>query len=181
MPTSYLFSVNNQKGQSLVEVLVALSIAALVVIALVILVLSGLKNAQFAQSQTKATKLAQEGIEKVKVVRDRNGVINVTSSTNWGCSACNFDKVWSYQLSNATPCATRPSGITTNCYFKIDSDGQSLREAANEVLADGFTRQIIFTDSATSYTSEKTIKVQVAWQDSAGSHQSNLETILTNY
>src|SRR3990170_3653908 len=135
-----------QSGQSLIEVLVALSIAAVVVIALVVLVLSGLKNAQFAQSQVKSTKYAQEAIDQVKTIRDRNGGVLIN---NYGCmpGPCTFSNLWGIQLTNeVSPCLT-----SVGCYFNLTGSGTALSEVSPAVnqgyidLGGGLSRQIFIS------------------------------------
>lgn len=62
----------SEKGQTLVEVVVALGVAVLVIIALVAATTTSVRNAQFAKNQSLATKYAQEGMEKVRALRDQN-------------------------------------------------------------------------------------------------------------
>ena len=52
-----------QKGQTLLEVMLALSIAILIVSAVVASILNALNNEQFGVSQNQATQLAQEGVD----------------------------------------------------------------------------------------------------------------------
>lgn len=67
--------VNNMKaekqaGQTIIEVLVALSTVVVIVSAITIAVLSSLNNAQFSKNQNSATQYAQEGMEIMRKVRD---------------------------------------------------------------------------------------------------------------
>lgn len=57
------------KGQTLIEVLIALAIAILVVAAIAIVILSALNNAQFSKNQNITTQYAQEGMEIVRNLR----------------------------------------------------------------------------------------------------------------
>lgn len=61
-----------EKGQTLVEVVVALGVAILVITALVAATTTAVRNAQFAKNQSLATKYAQEGMEKARTLRDQN-------------------------------------------------------------------------------------------------------------
>ena len=61
----------NSSGQSLLEVIVAFGVATLVLTSLVAAVVVAIRNTRFAKNQALATKLAQEGIEKVRVYRDQ--------------------------------------------------------------------------------------------------------------
>ncbi len=179
---------NVEDGQSLIEVIVVLGLTAVVAVGLVIVVLTSLKNAKFAQNQAKATKFAQEAMEQIKSIRDRDlkGSINL-ASTGWDDSSP-FSVLWQYPLSNnaQSPCINRPEGVTGGCYFKLDN-GNTLAEPTLPGLSnslqdmeDGLSRQIIITDDA-SYQQEKTVAVKVFWKDAGGEHESNLQTKLTKY
>lgn len=61
-----------EKGQSLLEIVVAMAIAILIVAGLVSAVIVAVKNAQFARNQTLATKYGQEGMEWIRSQRDTN-------------------------------------------------------------------------------------------------------------
>ncbi len=60
------------KGQGLIEVLVAMGIAATIIAAMTVAVTSSLSNAQFSQNQTLATQFSQEGIDVMRNIRNIN-------------------------------------------------------------------------------------------------------------
>ncbi len=62
--------LNNMKGQTLIEVLVALTVAVIIVSAVTAISISSLSNAQFVRDQDQALKYAQEGVELVRGVRN---------------------------------------------------------------------------------------------------------------
>ncbi len=64
--------IKNQSGQSLIEVLIALGVAALIVAAIATSVLSGLNNAQYSKNQNLATQYAQEGMEIMRKIKNDN-------------------------------------------------------------------------------------------------------------
>ncbi|MDO8498449.1 MAG: prepilin-type N-terminal cleavage/methylation domain-containing protein [bacterium] len=161
---------DRESGQSLIEVLVALVVAALVITALIITILTGLKNSQFAQKQSQATKYAQEAIDKIRGIRDRD----VAVTANFGStSVAKFSDLWSVQI----------SASTDSSYFTLGVGSLSLSQvpvASSDVdLGDGLSRQIMFWDDATSFALQKQVTVKVKWTDSSGSHESNLQTIIT--
>ncbi len=169
----------DSRGQSLVEVLVVLSVATIVMVALIIIIIVGLRNAQFAQNQAKSTKYAQEAIEQVKSIRDRNGTIRFAEKTN-------FAELWDVYMNGDSSCADS-LGEAVGCYFILES-GPSLVSTTfgtSKDLGDGFSRQIIFEDknnlTPPHYQTEKWVNVKVFWTDSSGMHESNLQTIVTNY
>lgn len=58
-----LKNINSQKGQTLLEAMLALSIAILIVSAVVVSIINALNNEKFGVSQNQATQLAQEGVD----------------------------------------------------------------------------------------------------------------------
>jgi len=63
---------SNSKGQTLIEVIVALGVIALVATAITTVMTSTLNNAEFSNDQSLATKYAQEAMEILHSVRDNN-------------------------------------------------------------------------------------------------------------
>lgn len=129
------YFTSRESGQSLVEVLVALAVATVVIVALIIVVLTSLKNSQFAQNQSKATKYAQEAMDGVLAVRDRDGKVKfngppagllpMVSSCDIASNTCDFSILWTLYFSapydmHQSPCTIWPAGSTaTGCYFKL--------------------------------------------------------------
>lgn len=169
-----------------------LMVASVVFGALIVAILASLKNAQFAQSQTRATKYAQEGLERIRLIKNSNGEVDFNAAQ--GCAStcgptnCNFSLLWNCDLSVPvnSPCVVKAAGEAQvgGCYFRLDSTGTKLVEAPDsanitESLEDGLRREIYFKDGADS--NEKKVLVKVKWTDSSGEHMSNLETVLANY
>lgn len=65
--------MKENKGQSLIEMVIALSIVIIIILALVGLITVSIRNATFSQNQALATKYAQEGIEEARRLRDEQG------------------------------------------------------------------------------------------------------------
>jgi len=62
--------MKKNNGQSLVEMVVAVGILVLVILALVALTTVSIHNASFSRNQALATKYAQEWIEEARKLRD---------------------------------------------------------------------------------------------------------------
>lgn len=58
------------KGQSLIEIILALAIAVAVITGITFAVTSSLTNATFTKNQNLATAYAQQGMEAVRAIRD---------------------------------------------------------------------------------------------------------------
>lgn len=160
--------MNSEKGQNMIELVVVISVAVVVVSALAIITLTTLKNSQFSQNQTQATKLAQEGIEKVRSLRNRDEVGKVQYIAPPGASK--FSDLWNINLS----CTT---STNLNCYFRFET-GDILNNVDRfEDLANNFKRKIQIEDIGNGLQ-EKELTVVVLWNDYSGEHESRLSTIL---
>lgn len=195
-----------QRGQSLIEVIIAVTVGVLVLTALTFATIFSIRNASFSKNSAQATKLAQEGIEKVRTGRDRNSSITITSSavTSWNgssSSSCSgvvpsvkSDSFWCYQITGSGRCDNPPPvGNGAKCYFTVNSTTGALTyinsltsfptsfyegipSAANPV----FKRVVFISDEASTYSIQKTVTAVVTWTDFAGPHESKLTTILRN-
>lgn len=170
--TKHSFSSSSrlgQRGQSLLETIVVLSLTTIVIGALTFTTITSLRNAQFAKNLSQVTKLAQEGIEKTRSLRDRNGVVELTKSDSTKTSSFVelYDLSLSCEISNP------------NCYFNLNSDSELIEaNAATFEEIDGvFKRQIIIEDGIDGDIEKKVTSI-VKWSDFAGEHESKLTTIL---
>lgn len=179
--------LKSEQGQSLIEVIVAATVGILVVTALTFATIFSLRNANFAKNSEQATKLAQEGIERVRTGRDRNaGINNLASSTDcpnvssWNGDITGSGSVWSCKIY-----AVCTGGA--NCYFKFNPSSPNelnfLISSVNfpslaENIPPMFQRAVILSDDLTTYGNQKTVSVIVKWNDFSGVHESRLSTIL---
>lgn len=176
----------NNKGQTLMELIVVISVSIIVIGGLVFAIISSLRNAQFSKNQSQATKLAQEGIERVRTGRDRDrpiSVFGVDTVSSWNGT----EPIWDYQISISGGC--EDSNLSGKCYFNVDSTGQldgvgfastSFPSGAEGIPSDSpiFRRVVTLSDNSTTYGSQKTVTVIVRWTDFSGAHESRLTTIL---
>ncbi len=194
------------QGQTLTEVIVVSTVGILVVTALTLATIFSLRNASSSKNESQATKLAQEGIERVRTGRDRNSAISITgvSVTSWdgsgtacsGVPSIKTDSIWCYKITAAGGCDNPASmgGTDGKCYFNIDPTNQSLTNigfafvstslnllpSLSETIPSGsqvFKRVVLLSDD-TNYTAQKIITVIVQWTDFSGTHQSQLSTYL---
>ena len=141
--------MHGEKGQSLIELVVSIAIAILVLSSLAFAIITSLRNAGFASSQAQATKLAQEGLERVRSIRDRS----------------NFNDLWTQQLS----CSD------ASCYFKFESGVLIHVTSGSFEAIPPFKRQILIEDEGVD---QKKVTAVVEWNDASGRHESRLTTIL---
>jgi Tfp pilus assembly protein PilW len=81
----YIHATRRTKGQSLVEVVVAIAIVILIVSGLVVSVITSLRSAQSSRNRSIATKLTQDGMEIIRNLRDNgwNQFITYHSLDPW--------------------------------------------------------------------------------------------------
>lgn len=188
--------MSNEKGQTLIELVVVIAVSVIVVGALVFAIIASLRNASFSKNQAQATKLAQEGIERTRLGRDRNRpVTNLLPVVSWNGTGAN-DSIWDHVF--AGDCEQEQSGVSNRCYFNVDATGSlafitsygSTKLPPGAELLGMFTRAVILSNDLNSdnkYDNNdplpplaKSIRVTslVQWTDFSGEHQSKLTTIL---
>jgi prepilin-type N-terminal cleavage/methylation domain-containing protein len=111
----------NNKGFTLVETLVAISILSLSILASFTAVSASLSQSYFAKDQVTAFYLVQEAVEYIRNVRDNNGLSNIASIAAGG-SGVNW-------LSGISAVGTDPCWFGNYCY--IDSPSNSIRACPN--------------------------------------------------
>lgn len=148
----------SEKGQSLMELVVVVAVAVVVISALVFATIASLRNASFAQNQLQATKLAQQGLERIRTLRDRDGEVRVDGQP------IKFSEL---QCSD-----------NNNCFFFFNLSGELVKDTSSvEVIQTDFKRQFQIEDEGSD---QKKVTVVVKWTDFSGSHESRLTTILRN-
>ncbi|OGD83213.1 hypothetical protein A2165_04255 [Candidatus Curtissbacteria bacterium RBG_13_40_7] len=145
-------------GQSLIEVVIGISVVVILAISLVTTTLISQKAARSARNTTQATKLAQETIEQVRVLRDRKGfdqlpvnqvcleVTNPNDPLTWGLNGCSDPQ----SIPNSIF-----SRIITICYDEINCTGPP--------------------------TNQKLVTVTINWEEAGGTQTVTNKTILTNW
>ena len=68
----------NRQGQSLIEILIAISAITIVLVSLVSAATRSLSGSVSARTQALATKLAEGQMEKIRAYRDRNGLSSIS-------------------------------------------------------------------------------------------------------
>lgn len=122
-----------QKGETLLEALVALGLVAIVITAIANVVTVSLSNAQYNENQTLATKYAQQGLESVRQIRNTNyaafrnyngrycfGKGQTTLGTpQTSCTTANADSfIRSVEINRNPGCAQNVSRVTVHVAFR---------------------------------------------------------------
>jgi Tfp pilus assembly protein PilV len=176
--------IYNKKGQSLIDIVVSLGLLVVIITALSIATINGLRNSQFSRNQTQATKLAQDTMEKIRLIKNNNYGVCINNVTPCGT----WNDLWNTTLG-------RVSTSCVDCKFKLDTAGctivgASLRplclsESSAAVTISGIFSQEIFLED--EYVGQNKLPgqlratVQVSWTDTSGPHESVLSTLFTNH
>ena len=147
----------HNSGQSLIEVLVALSLAVLAISALVSVTMTSVKNAQFSKNQIQAEKYAQEGMEWVRLQKEKNtwAVFSDTTVKTFCINSLPTDWI----TKNIGLCG---ASIITGTIFSRELDLSQT------------------TGCPPSTPNPINVKVTVKWKDSKD-HQTVRETCFTNW
>ncbi len=142
------------KGQSLFEVVLALGIISIIIVGVVLLASSSIRNSSFSRNKTQAARYAQETTEWLRGERD----------TSWETFLAKAQAVtW------CLPALSWASAINRSCH-------------ETEVISGTpFQREVAFSfpEGGDANTIEAEIKVY--WNDSQGLHEVNSITVFTNW
>lgn len=141
------------KGQSLFEVVLALGLSTLIIVALVSLASNSIKNAAYSRNKTYATRYTQEATEWLRGERD--GDWDVFRENIYFCEGQSFVQC----LDTLT---WRNCGICGDAEF-IDTT---------------FKREISFSEIVADSV---TVEITTYWTDSQGIHEMRSNTILTDW
>jgi Tfp pilus assembly protein PilV len=156
MKKTSLFIVHylSQKlGQSLIEVVVSVSVISLILVTLVSAITFSMSNTQYAKSKAIATKHAQEAVEFIRSQRDENW-LNVYSHSNNspGSKYCLKSLGW-------------PAG-TGSC------------TSTDYITNTNYLREVILSRSGTDRIN---VNVIVYWIQGSHTSQVTVDSILTNW
>jgi len=141
----------DEKGQSLFEVVLALAVAALIIIAIVALATISIRNANFSRNQSLTTRYAQEAIEWLRGQRDED----------WDAFAARaLTPLWCLKSLSWTDAKIGECGSSDFIFDTI------------------FKREISFTilDASNIDTA-----VKVYWEDAQGLHETKTVTTFTDW
>jgi type II secretory pathway pseudopilin PulG len=195
----------NNKGQTLIEVLIAVAVGTLIVASLLGLAARSNRNANFARASGQASKLAQQGLEIVRNIESLNDDGAIIDDPA-GCAApCDeWTDLYTVDLDLVNDkqefVLLSPGGVcsTTNSSWCLDIDPDP-----EEITHDNFNfkRTVEISDTpwdeglgGASYchttqppdpnlfdeTHAKQVTVKVTWDDPTGSHETSVATCINN-
>jgi hypothetical protein len=141
------------EGQSLFEVVLALALSTLIIVALVSLVANSIRNSSYSRNKTYATRYTQEATEWLRGERDGD---------------------WDVFSTNFLFCPTPPhvQCLDTLAWGNCGICGDT------EFVDNIFKREVSFSDIETNSV---TVEVATYWTDSQGIHEVRSNTILTDW
>lgn len=144
-----IFGYDNltMKGQTLIEALAALAVAVAVVSAITIAAINSLNNVQFSKNQNLATSYAQQGMEIVRQIRNRD----------WN-AFYNLKYIYYCLPKDATSLTQGVPGSSPVCDVNIDNI---------------FKRQVLINHNSDCAVASK-VNVSVFWSDNKCTSGSNL-------
>lgn len=139
------FDITNYKkrfgGQSLFEVVVALAITALIIVALVSLASNSVRNATYSKNNSLASTYAQELTEWLRSQRDANMTVFTTNT---------LSPTW--------------------CFPSLNWNYVGACNGGNPIAGTQFFRQATFTSTLVNAKTLIQADVTVSWDDSQGTH-----------
>lgn len=148
--------MKSQKGETLIEVVLAIGLAVMVLFALVVLGSASVKTNTSSSRRAQAAKLSSAGVEAIRYLRDSSGFDALID----GC----------YKIDTSSP-----TGVSTlNC---------GAWDTVSLGTGNSFQREIQVSTYA-SQTSMKKVTVSSRWEESGGSggyKQVVIETVLTKW
>lgn len=155
------------KGFTLIEVIVALGIISLVSVGVMFAISLSLSSAAKIKNDLIAANFAQEGLEIVRGIRDRD----------W-----HLGNIFGSSLANGTYIVDWNSQSLlsfSDTFLKIDANGLYNYSSGQDTV---FKRKIIIENSGQNpSTVEKVAKVEVSWQERSGPKTIQAELRLFNW
>ncbi len=148
-----------KNGQTMVEILVAVAIVVLTLVAVVSRIVAAVSSANFSRNQALATRFAQEGIEWARSQRDILGWVGFSTYVSANQTYCVPELGQAINVLTAGSCSpalTIPGTI--------------------------FLREVVFIYAAPPGQEPYTdVVATVSWQDRIGTHQSKLTSRLSSW
>ena len=155
------------KGFTLIEVIVAVAIISLVLVSVMSAVSLSLSSAAKNKNDLIAASLAQEGLEIVRSIRDRDWHLG----SAFGSSLPNGNFLVDWNSQSLAP--------FSDVFLKRDSSGLFNYSAGQDTL---FKRKIIIENSGQNPAAiEKVAKVEISWPERSGLKTIQAELRLFNW
>lgn len=156
-----------KNGFTLIEVIVSIGIISLVLVGVMLSISLSLSSAARVKNNLIAANLAQEGLEIVRNIRDKDW----HSGGSFGASLANGNYLVDWNSQSLLS--------FSDSFLKKDAVGLYNYSSGQDTI---FKRKIIIENSLQNPpTVEKTAKVEVSWQEKSGSKTIQAELRLFNW
>jgi len=149
-----------RRGQSLIEVVIAMAVIVGLAVALVTTTLVVQRASRTAKNTSQATKLVQQNIEQVRILRDRQGFASLANNDCW--------------------VLTNTADINPNNWKLANNSSDPSVDCPESVLLN----QVVFDRSLKieigANSDQKKVTVTVSWTDSGGTQSVINQTILSS-
>jgi Tfp pilus assembly protein PilV len=179
------------KGQTLIEAVVALAVALVIIGSVVTLVNASNRRANIARQTTQGSKLAQQGVEIVRNIRDVGNNQAVKAGPCLG-SPCSWNELYSHNLGGVTMYLQPPSSCAGV------NDSWCLVNVVEPTLLEIFHRSVEISDDSIAgfgtpicsepdtgppltYAETKRVTVAVTWQSPTGQTTKTARSCITNW
>jgi len=179
----------SEKGQSLIDIVISLGLLLVIISALSIATINGLRNSQFSRNQIQATKRAQDAMEQIRSIKANNYGVCINTNGPVGCGL--WSDIWSRTMGVSGSCTDcRFRLLTTPAQAACQATGNALKpiclieSSSLDTLSNGFKQDIFVEDekaAGVKVPNQLKITVKVSWTDTSGTHESVLATILSKY
>ena len=153
-------SVVSKSAQSLIEVVIAMAVIVGLAVALVTTTLVVQRASRTAKNTSQATKLVQQNIEQVRILRDRQGFASLANNDCW--------------------VLTNTADINPNNWKLANNSSDPSVDCPESVLLN----QVVFDRSLKieigANSDQKKVTVTVSWTDSGGTQSVINQTILSS-
>ncbi len=146
----------NEKGQSLFEVVVALAVVTLIIVAIVNLATNSIRNSDFSRDKTLAARYSQEALEWLRGQRD----------TNFASFEANV-------LASGSD--------TPRCFAALNWTLLGACEPSQVIVGTKFRREGYFNIDQLSGKTRIEATIVVHWSDAVGDHEVRSTTRLTDW
>lgn len=169
-----------RRGQSLIEVMIAFTVSVVIGIALVNAGLATQRASISARNNSQATKLAQEYLEDIRLIRDVAGYSAFDSPTDPRFQLSGFvDTCWRINTNSSTdPSAWRFTSISRNlavCNPNTPYANDEKVTLNNTVFSRRLVVHIVTTNLSRKFTAK------VVWNEGTNIRSVNEETTLTQW
>lgn len=177
---------SNTKGQTLIEIIIAIAIGTLVISSILALATRSNRNSNLARASSQASKLAEEGLEIIKNIKDQGRDVifpNVptTNEVNWvgfyNTEDLSGDRFYHLHEPTELECSGNESWCIhaeTAVPETIDLDGQIFERVI--MINDDFGNGC--NDNITDPREIKQFSVVVTWTDPVGEHEQRVVTCI---